>query len=139
MKRILSLILCFIFILSLCSCGGMQEAETERTETYKSVCVDIGVNEDGYYGLMGDVDIHYNGDDLGYIYIDNPCVLAFSVSSERGGGVWLLDLDDGYTAIDELTAIAEALKENGQTDYADKIDSVIAIMAKGGPLTKAST
>lgn len=136
MKRILSLFICSILLISLCSCAAAPE---ERTETYKRACIDIGVNEDGYYGLAGDVDIHYSGDNLDYIYVEDPCVLAFNASSERGGGVWLLDLEDGNTAIDELTTVAEALKEAGQTEYAEKINAVIEIIAKGGPLTSAST
>ena len=63
MKRILSILLVLI-MLSLTACGATPNKQTEadppdgeRTEEYESVCVDIGVHDDGYYGLMANQSI----------------------------------------------------------------------------------
>lgn len=144
MKRILSILLVLI-MLSLTACGATPNKQTEadppdgeRTEEYESVCVDIGVHDDGYYGLMANVSIHYNEDGtLGWITVLDPALLAFNVSSTLGGGVYIINLPDGNMAIDELSSISEALKAAGMTDYAERIDAVIAII--GSPITQAST
>lgn len=144
MKRILSILLVLI-MLSLTACVATPNKQTEadppdgeRTEEYESVCVDIGVHDDGYYGLMANVSIHYNEDGtLGWITVLDPALLAFNVSSTLGGGVYVINLPDGNKAIDELSYISEALKAAGMTDYAERIDAVIAII--GSPITQAST
>ena len=144
MKRILSIILVLI-MLSLTACGATPNKQTEadppdgeRTKEYESVCVDIGVHDDGYYGLMANVSIHYNEDGtLGWITVLDPALLAFNVSSTLGGGVYIINLPDGNKAIDELSSVSEALKAAGMTDYAERIDAVIAII--GSPITQAST
>ena len=144
MKRILSILLVLI-MLSLTACGATPNKQTEadppdgeRTEEYESVCVDIGVHDDGYYGLMANVSIHYNEDGtLGWITVLDPALLAFNVSSKLGGGVYIINLPDGNKAIDELSSVSEALKAAGMTDYAERIDAVIAII--GSPITQAST
>lgn len=144
MKRILSILLVLI-MLSLTACGATPNKQTEadppdgeRTEEYESVCVDIGVHDDGYYGLMANVSIHYNEDGtLGWITVLDPALLAFNVSSTLGGGVYIINLPDGNEAIDELSSISEALKATGMTDYAERINAVIAII--GSPITQAST
>lgn len=144
MKRILSILLVLI-MLSLTACGATPNKQTEadppdgeRTEEYESVCVDIGVHDDGYYGLMANISIHYNEDGtLGWITVLDPALLAFNVSSTLGGGVYVISLPDGNKAIDELSSILEALKAAGMTDYAERIDAVIAII--GSPIAQAST
>ena len=144
MKRILSILLVLI-MLSLTACDATPNKQTEadppdgeRTEEYESVCVDIGVHDDGYYGLMANISIHYNEDGtLGWITVLDPALLAFNVSSTLGGGVYVISLPDGNKAIDELSSILEALKAAGMTDYAERIDAVIAII--GSPITQAST
>lgn len=144
MKRILSILLVLI-MLSLTASGETPNKQTEadppdgkRTEEYESVCVDIGVHDDGYYGLMANVSIHYNEDGtLGWITVLDPALLAFNVSSTLGGGVYVINLPDGNKAIDELSSISVALKAAGMTDYAERIDAVIAII--GSPITQAST
>lgn len=145
-KRILA-ILTALAMLTLTACGNnpVQQTPTEaeqgeRTEEYENICVDIGVNEDGYYGLMSNVSIHYDEDGtLGWISVLDPVLLAFNVSSESGGGVYVINLPDGEKAIDELSSVAEALKAAGKTEYAERIDAVIAIITSGGPYTQAST
>lgn len=157
MRKILSLLLIISLLFTLAGCGAdntddspgtsppTQEATeptTEPTEervAYDNAYIDIGVNEDGYYGLMGPVEITYYDGELASIYIDDPALLYFTVSSLFGGGVYLVDMPDGDAIIDELTAVAEELKAAGQTELAAKIDAIIAIFVQSGPITSAST
>lgn len=150
MKRALSITLSALMLMfAITACTPQAETPqqeqpsdiyAEHTEEYGSVCVDIGVNEDGYYGLMSDVTICYSEDgSIAYITVLDPVLLAFNVSSERGGGVYLIDLPDGNEAIDELSAMAEELKATGMTEYAERINRIIEIITSGGPFTQAST
>lgn len=150
MKRALSIVLTALMLLfAITACTPQTETPqqeqpsdtyTEHTEEYNTVCVDIGVNEDGYYGLMADVTLHYNDDgSLEYVTVIDPALLAFNVSSDRGGGVYLIDLPDGNEAIDELSAIAEEMRAAGMEEYAERINKIIEIFTNSGPLTQAST
>lgn len=113
--------------------------EDDHTETYDSVCVDVSVHEDGFYSLISNVEIHYYDGGIGYISINDPTLLAFQVSSIYKGGVWMLDLDEGQTIMDELTDVSETLKEQGDSELAGQIENLIEIMSRSGPFTNAST
>lgn len=148
MKKLLALLLAVLMVFAFVGCGkqpetvdtGQPEQTTgARVESYEGACVDIGVNEDGYYGLMGDVEIRYEDDGLGYIYIKDPVVLAFCVSSEHNGGVWVLDLDDGERVVADLTEVYDALTAAGNTDLAAKVKAAIDTITTSGPYTQAST
>lgn len=147
MKRILSITLAIFLVFSLASCAGesktateVEETHGERTETHENMCVDIGVNEDGYYALMSDVEIHYGeSGNPEWVYIDDPVLLAFCVSSEMDGGVYILDLTEGEKVITELTEIAIVLEDAGLDEYAQRIYSVLEIISNSGPFTQAST
>lgn len=141
MKKLLSIIIALFCIITLSSCGQTEtQQETRADEKYENVCVDIGVNEDGYYGLMADVEIHRDTDgELGYIYIENPALLAFCVSSKWDGGVYILKQTEGNEIIDTLTEIAETLETAGNSELADQLNEVISTLGYSGPITKAST
>lgn len=114
-------------------------SEDDHTKTYDSVCVDVSAHRDGFYSLMSNVEIHYYDGGIGYISLNDPTLLAFQVSSMYKGGVWMLNLDEGQTIMDELTDVSETLKEQGDSELADKIDNLIEIMSQSGPFTNAST
>lgn len=156
MKKILSLFLIITLILSLAGCGAGEttksetsppsqectEKTTEKTEervAYNNLYINIGVNEDGYYGLAGSAELTYYDGELIGVCIDDPALLYFTVSSRFGGGVYLVDMPDGDAIIDELSAVAEQLKATGQTELAAKIDAIIAVFVQSGPITGAST
>ena len=152
MKRLLSLLLIIALLLTLAGCGAGETTEadtspptqeiTEPTEervAYDNLYIDIGVNEDGYYGLMGPAELTYYDGELMSVYVDDPALLYFTVSSFWGGGVYLVDMPDGDAIIDELSAVAEELKATGQTELAAKIDAIIEIFVQSGPITGAST
>lgn len=123
-------------VLPLSACGTSAD---DHAETYDSVCVDVSAHEDGFYSLMSNVEIHYYDGDVRSISVNDPTLLAFQVSSMHKGGVWILDLDEGQTMMDELTDVSETLKEQGDSGLAAEIDNLIEIMSRGGPFTNAST
>lgn len=153
MKKLLSLLLIIALLLTFAGCGAgntdteptaappTQEAAepTEEVVAYDLINIDIGVNEDGYYGLMGPAELTYYNGQLTNVYVDDPALLYFAVSSEFGGGVYLVDMADGDAIIDDLSAVAEELKAAGQTELAAKIDAIIAVFVQSGPITGAST
>ena len=141
MKKVLTITLCVILLLVCASCTKPPEdAGTVEPTKYENLCVDIGVNEDGYYGLMSDVEIHYGEDgSVDWIYLDDPVVLAFKVSSEWDGGVYLLKQSAGNNAIDTLAEVSAELHDEGNDDLAARVDAVISIIGNAGPITEAST
>lgn len=106
---------------------------------YESVVVDILVNGDGCYNLMGDVQIRYGESGVESVFVEEPALLAFSVSSEHQGGVWLLDLEEGEALLSSLEEIQASLSQQGNTGLAGELGEVIRQLETAGPITGAST
>ena len=140
MKKIIALTLCVLLLLACASCTKSDEDTEASPASYDTLCVDIGVKEDGYYAFMSKADVYYGQEGkISRIYLDNPTLLAFRVSSEMDGGVYLLKKTAGDSAIDTLTEVAEELRAGGDDNLANRIDAVIAIIGNAGPYTQAST
>ena len=154
MKRILSLMVIFALLLAFSACSappeGVYTSDTEspptatqdaqeEVVTVEHAYIDIGVNEDGYYGLMGPLEIRYYGGEVESVYIDDPTLLYFNVSSEWGDGVYIFRMPEGDAIIDDLTAVAEELKEAGHNDLGAKVDAIIDSFTNAGPIEGAST
>lgn len=137
MKKLLALLLSLSMVFVLSGCGNQKP--DEETINYKVVYTDIQVNDDGYYGLMGPVELTYYKGDLTNIYINDPALLYFAVSSQFNGGVYILDLTEGKALISELTVISEELMESGNMTLAEKINQTIEQLQNCGPITGAST
>lgn len=97
MKKFLMLIMICFFTIPLAVYASNDGAKNnyksvepinivseDITETYENMCVDIGVNGDGYYSLMSDVEINYVDNEIGYIYLDEPTLLSYVISSKYG-------------------------------------------------------
>ena len=115
-------------------------SQEENAETYESLHVDMKLHNDGYYAFMSDVEIHYGVDHaIEYLSINNPSLLSFNVSSQFNGGVWILDLNAGEKILNELTDVNVVLKETGNHELFQKIESLILLLENSGPYTQAST
>lgn len=119
--------------------GESQQTYPNGTQRYESAIVDIQTNGDGYYSLMSDIELQFGENGVECVYVEEPTLLAFSVSSEHQGGVWVLDLNEGNTVLASLEEIRTALSQSGNTDLAEKIDAVIQQFETAGPFTSAST
>lgn len=168
MKKIIAILLVFMIVLLVgCSKESAGTAETEPSgtsetvasveqsaqsdqaeqteqplvisERYEQLYVDIGVGEDGFYGLMAPVDFTFEGGELTQIYIDNPALLYFCVSSRYDNGVYILKLTEGDQIIEALCSVRDALDESGKSDLANRITEVLDILNKSGPIISAST
>lgn len=157
MKRILPLMVIFALLLAFSACSapteGVYTSDTESPPTatqnaqeaieeivaVEHAYIDIGVNEDGYYGLMGPLEITYYDGEVYSVYIDDPTLLYFNVSSEWGDGVYIFRMPEGDAIIDDLTAVAEELKAAGHSDLGAKVDAIIDSFTNAGPIEGAST
>lgn len=154
MKKLLVALLTIMLVLSFTSCGkAAEDTETTATETtaeeteelattrphdhYENMCIDVNIHEDGYYAFYGDVDLYYYDGELSDVFIKDPVLLAFDVSSYYDEGFYLLKMSDGDKIIDELTEVAVALEAAGQSDLAEKVNRAIEIL--GLPWEQAST
>lgn len=137
--------------LLFCSACGIQNGTTlpaaeketssgkEKIATYDNVGVNIAANEDGFYNLMSDIEVHYYDDHISYITVNQSRLLAFQVSSKYKGGVWVMNLDDGQKTINELTLVAESLRKAGNYELASSVEASVKRLTNAGPYTKAST
>ncbi|MGN0295102.1 MAG: hypothetical protein ACI4D3_13970 [Lachnospiraceae bacterium] len=118
---------------------GDFASDDSETVKYDKVCVDVRTNEDGFYSLASDVEIHYCNDNIESISVNEPTLYAFRVSSAYKGGVWLMDLEKGQHVLDELSAAAVSLRASEENELAEKIENLIEIISQTGPFTQAST
>ena len=156
MKKILVFLLALLMIFVV-GCAEKTASETYRDDTdeenvtyetnnpesctkhYDNVYIDIGVGEDGLYGLSGGIDCEYFDGELVQVYMNNPALLFFCVSSNFDNGVYLLKLTDGDKIIETLSSVRDALIESGKAELAEKIQEVIDTMNTAGPIISAST
>lgn len=113
--------------------------DADWTETGKTY-IDISTGGNGFYSMIGDVEVRYYNGEISCITIKEPVLLSFQVSSEYGGGVWLLNMDDGQAVIDELTETLTLLHSSGKEESAAaRIESVLDILSRSGPYTNTNT
>lgn len=152
MKKLLVALLTIMLVLSFTSCGkavedtettAETEADTEELaatiphDHYENMCIDVNIHEDGYYSFYGDVDLYYYNGELSDVFIQNPTLLAFDVSSFYDNGFYFMKLSEGDKVIDKLTEVAAALEAAGRSDLAEKVNG--AIESIGLPWEQAST
>ena len=119
--------------ISGCSSDAPERSQSDEPQRFESVIVDIQTGGDGYYSLqVGERGIES-------VFVEEPVLLAFSVSSEHQGGVWILDLNEGEEVIESLKKIQERLSEEGSDDLAAELASAIEKIEMSGPFTQAST
>lgn len=112
---------------------------SDEPQRFESVIVDIQTGGDGNYSLMSDVEVQVGEHGIESVFVEEPVLLAFSVSSEHQGGVWILDLNEGEEVIESLKKIKERLSEKGNSDLTSELASVIEKIEMSGPFTQAST
>lgn len=143
MKKLLAVLLSMSMILAFTGCQKQEpeiiatvSQDESESITYDVAYIGIRAHEDGFYSLMSPVELSYYQGELSEIYIDDPTLLAFKVSSLYDGGVYILDLTEGETIINELTAIAE---EIDNPELVNRINAIIEHLQQIGPITGAST
>lgn len=150
-RKIFALLLILVMLLTGCSAPGpvvsdtnetdpiSAEEHTEETVYSEYAVIDIAVDEDGYYCLMGQISVDlYDGEPVAVV-IDDPALLAFKVSSQMDGGVYVFKLNEGDAVIESLTAVMEELTATGQTELAAEIQEILDVFSCSGPFIQAST
>lgn len=144
LKKTMLFILSFVLCVSLVACtsketsDGTAEAFAPTGEfSADNACVDISIDNDGYYSLMSNVTVHF-GDDGEILYIDlnSPTLLAFKVSDRYKGGVYLYS---GEAMDDILFKLKTVLNSLNDTENTGLLESVISELEYGGPIEGAST
>lgn len=157
-SRILAAILAVCFLLSVSACAADDlisaapagepaadqtslagQTALPQTQRYEDVFVDIRANGDGHYSLVGTAEVQLGERGVERLTLEEPALLAFSVSSAYAGGVWVMDLKQGETVLSSLREVQTSLSRSGNTALAQEIGSVIAQLETAGPYTQAST
>ena len=136
---LLMLVISMTLTISGCSSSAPEQSQTDEPQRFESVIVDIQTGGDGYYNLMSDVEGQVGERGIEGVFVEEPVLLAFSVSSEHQRGVWILDLKEGEEVIESLKEIQERLAEEGSIDLAAELASAIEKVEMSGPFTQAST
>lgn len=147
MKKMIAILVCLCLCVSITGCvyrnapseittntdiPETSEQSTEKEdEYYERICVDISTKGDGFYSTFSDVEIHYYEDDISYILIDNPTLLAFKVSDQYEGGVCLIDGVEVEQMIQNLIDAKDALG-GSDTEVVSYIDIVLEILQSKG-------
>ncbi len=140
MKRIFALILAVIIMIAITGCrSGAVEEKTETkdgTESYTSLCIDIGVGESGYYGMWADTELIYENGELASIYLEKPTLLAFSVSERWTDGIAVMSGEELYELIDMLESMRQTYKNE---DVQARLLKIIEKLENVAVLTGCST
>lgn len=136
MKKLLAILLSLSMVLAFTGCQAKEPEVTSEQVTEDFVCIGIRTHEDGYYSLMSSVELSYYEGKLSEIYIDEPTLLAFAVSSFYNGGVYILDLTEGEELINELFAITA---EIDNPELVGRLNAIIEKLQQISPITGAST
>ena len=113
-----------------------QDISQEKTIVYEDTCVDIQVHGDGYYSLIDDVNVHFTDNQIDYLWLDEPTLLSFVVSSKYDQGVWIIDKSQGEKLIYQLSEIKEELSNDEDKKM---VNQMIQYLKEQGPVTQMST
>jgi len=139
-KRILSLLFAVLLVMALAGCSTSEDvpeaADGDRTEQFSQVCVDVGTDDGGYYAMFSDGEIGYYQDEIAYIYLNDPTLIAFNVSDVYDGGVCTISGAEMAAIIEMLEAVKSMTEDDA---VIEKINEVIAELENHPALTSAST
>ena len=107
-------ILAVLMVLAITGCRSSTVEEQPKvkdgTESYSNLCVDIGVGEDGYYGMWADAELIYENGELTSIYLENPTLLAYKVSEKWTDGIAIMSGEELYELLDMLESMRQTYK-----------------------------
>ncbi|MCD7805160.1 MAG: hypothetical protein LUH03_08450 [Oscillospiraceae bacterium] len=138
MKKIFAFMLCTAFALTCAGCAGENEGEVVAVVptgeiAAENVVVDVETDSNGYYEFWADATVCFN--DVGvieWINLESSTLLAFQVSDDFAGGVYIYSAAE----MDEILAALTEVLESGATD---SLQSIIDSLSAGGPTEGAST
>lgn len=141
-KRIFALALAVVMVFSATGCAqekpdGTVEAVVPTGEiSAEQVNAGISTPGDGYYNVFVDITVGFNEDgEISYVYLENPILLAFKVSENWHGGVYLYSGEEMAEMLETLNGIAEAADAETKAQLLEIIEQ----LGYGGPIEGAST
>lgn len=144
MTKIRNIITAIIFavaiVLTFQGCTEEKEAEQtveDGTVALENVCVDIGIDGNGYYGLMGDCELTYYNGEITAIYVNDPVLLAFKVSDQYEGGVCTMSGAEMAELMEMLEDLRQIYADNEELQAA--VVQIIELLEMHPAVTGAST
>lgn len=136
MKQNFSIILFLILALSISGCKAENKApnepaDTERTEQYEHVCVDVS-GEGGYYALTAKTRLEYYENELVSIFVNDPTLLAFKIPDQYTNGVGVIDGNDVKAIVDNINTHLTTTEVDEKTEkllsyIADKMNNIAIV------------
>lgn len=136
MKQNFSIILFLILALSISGCKAENKApnepaDTERTEQYEHVCVDVS-GEGGYYALTAKARLEYYENELVSIFVNDPTLLAFKIPDQYTNGVGVIDGNDVKAIVDNINTHLTTTEVDEKTEkllsyIADKMNNIAIV------------
>ena len=113
--------------LTFVSCSGRKVDKAEETTKIENAVVDIKTPEGSYYSTYSDVEINYYKGEVSNVFVKNNAILAFSVSDNYNGGVYIIEGADFDQIQNDINSAKQAIK-NGDADlvqkYLDKVSKL---------------
>ncbi|MGN0536338.1 MAG: hypothetical protein ACI4IR_10095 [Eubacterium sp.] len=109
-------LIAFIFGVLICFSFGVLSGQALEKETnYEHIVVDIETSDGSFISTLSDAVIHYNGEIIEYITINNNTLLAYELSDNYDSGVYLIE----GVSFEKLKSDLQHAKknlENGNTE-----------------------
>ena len=125
--------------------GGVPEERAEEyvdidaLQRFEGVPVQISANGDGQYLFVSDIELRMGQFGVEDVYIDQPTLLSYAVSSAYADGAWVLDGAEAEQLRTHLTRAQELLTEQCSPQAAEEIAAALAQLDAADLYTQSST
>lgn len=140
-RKILAILMAATIMLQGAGCTRKQEGGTAETIpagkiTAEQVNVGFSTDNDGYYDLFADITVSFGEDgEIEYALLSNPVLLAFKVSEDWPGGVYIYSCEEMDGILERLQKVAEEV----DTETREQLLSILEQLGSRGPIEGAST
>lgn len=141
-RKILAIFMAAAIMLQGAGCTQKEEDGTAEAiipaGEISAERVNAGLSTDngGYYDLFVDITVGFgeNGE-IEYAYLSNPVLLAFKVSEDWPGGVYIYSGEEMCGILESLRRVAE----EADAETREQLLSILEQLENGGPIEGAST
>lgn len=141
-RKILAIIIMAVIALQTASCTREQEDGTAEAAipageiSAERVNAGLSTDNGGYYDLFVDITVGFGEDgEIEYAFLSDPVLLAFKVSEDWPGGVYIYSGEEMSGMLETMRSIAA----EADAETRERILNILEQLQNGGPIEGAST